>query len=123
MEKEEIIREIQRVASENNGKSPGINTFKKLTGISRDDWRGKYWRNWNDALKEADLEENALQKAYDNDSIIRSIILLTRKYNRYPTLADIKLEKRINKSFPGQKPVNRLGTAKNVLNSLENMQK
>ncbi len=115
MTKEEIIFEIKRTAKENQGKPLGYKKFGKVTGISIHAWRGKYWRNWGDALKESGFEKNKADEAYDNDYIIRNIVLLTRKNERFPTYADALLEKNSNFSFPGYHAIKRLGNKNKLI--------
>jgi hypothetical protein len=55
MDKAQIILEIQRTALENGGCPMGQDRFERLTGISAGSWRGKYWRNWGDAVRAAGL--------------------------------------------------------------------
>ena len=109
MDKKEIIAEIKRTATKNKGKPFGQNLFEKTTGINISSWRGKYWRNWGDALEEAGFERNQLNQAYDDKDMIHCITLLTRKIKQFPTCDDIKIEKHTNKAFPGYDAIKRLG--------------
>ncbi|MBI5071580.1 GIY-YIG nuclease family protein [Candidatus Falkowbacteria bacterium] len=120
MTKEEIILEIKRTADENGGKPLGIRKFCKLTGIPNSAWLGKYWRSWNSAIKEAGLEKNEMKKAYSNEFMIHSIILLTRKNKQFPAQSDMKIEKRINESFPSYEAIFRLGNASKRLELVRN---
>jgi len=109
IEKKEIISEIKRTATENEGKALGTNKFSKLTGIPTSAWLGKYWHRWNDALEEAGFKKNELSTAYDDSFIICCLISLTRKNKQFPIYADIKFEKRTNPSFPSYGAIRRLG--------------
>ena len=99
--KETIIKEIIRTAKANSGKPLGKSKFEKQTGISANDWYGKYWARWGDAIKEAGLTPNEMQGAYDKPFLIEKIILLIRELNRFPTVGEIRLKAHQDKSFPG----------------------
>jgi len=110
MEKAQIILEIQRTASDNGGIPLGRSTFEQETGISVSSWLGKYWRNWGDALKEAGFLPNRPPEAHEQSFLVLSLARLTQKNRRFPTYADMRLEKEADKSFPGREPLYRLGT-------------
>ena len=55
MNKEHILKEIDRTAKENNGTPLGSARFAKETGITKSDWLGKYWTKWSDAVIEAGI--------------------------------------------------------------------
>src|SRR5271166_4248428 len=108
--KEGIIADIQRTASDNGGTPLGQRTFERETGISTASWRGKYWRNWSDALVEAGFVANRAPEAYDQSYLVLSLARLTQKNRRFPTYADMRLERGANKSFPAHHVLTRLGT-------------
>jgi hypothetical protein len=108
--KEAIISEIQRTASENGGVPLGQNTFERETGISTSSWRGKYWRNWGDAVRAAGFAANLKNAAYERSFLIISLARLTKQNGRFPTYADVRLERETNNSFPTHRPLTRLGT-------------
>jgi hypothetical protein len=110
MTKEQIILEIQRTASENGGAPLGLKAFERETGVSVHSWRGKHWRNWSEALKDAGLEPNRPNVAPEQSFLILSLIRLTQKNGYFPTYADMLLEKQTDKSFPNRHAFNRLGT-------------
>jgi hypothetical protein len=91
--KEALIASIQRTATENGGKPLGQRTFERETGISTASWRGKFWRNWGNALMEAGLVPNWAIEAYAESSLILSLVRLTQKNRRFPTYADMRLER------------------------------
>jgi hypothetical protein len=68
--KGQILPEIARTAKENGGKVLGAVRFFKETGIKESDWLGKHWARWNDAVKEAGLQPNARQEAYDDQFLL-----------------------------------------------------
>ena len=108
--KETIISEIQRTASDNGGVPLGQRTFERETGISSSSWRGKYWRNWGDAVRAAGFAANLRNEAHERSFLIMSLARLTKKHGRFPTYADMRLEREINNSFPAHQPLTRLGT-------------
>ena len=61
-----ILGEIKRTADLNGGIPLGRQRFYKEAGIRVADWEGKFWVNWGDAIREAGLEPNKLQKAYSD---------------------------------------------------------
>lgn len=109
MSKDKILSEIRRTAAENNGVALGRERFSKETGISASSWRGKYWERWSDAIKEAGLVENLTPKAHETDFLIESLALLTRKLERFPTYAALRMEKISNNAFPNHTTFHRLG--------------
>lgn len=72
MDKAQIILEIQRTALENGGCPLGQERFERLTGISVGSWRGKYWRNWGDAVRAAGLLANQKKAAHERSFLIAS---------------------------------------------------
>ncbi len=83
MDKQHIIDEIHRTAKD--GKAIGQRLFFKETGIKVDDWRGKYWARWGDALVEAGYSENDWNTAHEEAYIFQSLLQLTRKLGKVPT--------------------------------------
>lgn len=107
--KEAIISEIQRTAINNRGTPLGQETFERETGISTGSWRGKYWRNWGDAVREAGFAANAKNEAHTSVFLIASLANLTRTNKRFPTYADMRLARESDKSFPAHHALTRLG--------------
>jgi hypothetical protein len=108
--KEEILQQIRRIASENAGSAPGTQTFYRETGCKRDDWYGKYWVRWSDALKEAGLTPNQMQEAYEEEFLIEKLIGLAKELGHFPIDGEIKMKVGQDKAFPWpQTFVERLG--------------
>lgn len=63
MDKERIIREIQRTTAANGGSPLGTARFEAATGIKLADWFGVYWARWSDAVREAGFEPNQDRKS------------------------------------------------------------
>jgi hypothetical protein len=102
MDKARILAEIKRTAEENGGAVLGQERFEKETGISSGVWRGKYWRAWSDAVKEAGFAPNRLTEAHSHEALIVCILRLARKLGRYPTQADLSMERQTDRSFPNK---------------------
>jgi hypothetical protein len=100
MEKDHILGEIRRTAEENGGVPLGQNSFVDVTGIAQSQWRGKYWRNWGEAVRAAGLEPNRVKEPHGRAALVLSLTKLTAKLGRFPTQADAMLEKRDDPSFP-----------------------
>ncbi len=92
MERAHILSEIRRVAV--NGKALGAQAFATETGIREHDWRGKHWARWGDALIEAGYTPNQWKGRIDDSFILGSMIALTRKLGRFPTVAEMAFKRR-----------------------------
>lgn len=112
MDKEYIIAEIKRTASENKGKPLGQERFENVTNIKKSAWWGKIWRTWGDAVEEAGFQRNVMQKSYDHSYLIAQLATLTRKNRRFPSSVDLRLEKKENPIFPSHTAFNGVGTQK-----------
>ncbi|MBX3226356.1 MAG: hypothetical protein KIT84_44605 [Labilithrix sp.] len=110
MQKERILAEIKRTASENGGAPLGMHRFQKETGITRDAWLGKFWRRWNDAVQEAGFTPNAPSQPVERDDLLRHLALLTREHGRFPTDADLSLAKVNGAPLPHKHRFRKLGT-------------
>ena len=51
--KEEIIKELQRCAKENGGKTPSSAKFKEITGVGPYDLHKHSWSNYGELVHEA----------------------------------------------------------------------
>jgi len=100
MDKAHIIAEIRRTAVANGGKALGKLRFEKETGIKPQDWYGRYWARWGDALTEAGHLPNSMQDAYDQEFLIEQLIEFTRELGRFPTDGELRLRARSHAEFP-----------------------
>jgi len=98
--REEIIKEIRRVAICNDGKPLGLDAFKRLTGIRESDWRGVFWARWNDALLEAGYPPNEISKKTDDEAVFRALVEVMRYLGKFPTVSEYQLARRRNSSLP-----------------------
>ena len=111
--KEQIIAELKRTATENGGKSLGRDRFSKDTGISENQIH-KHWPTFSAAQFEAGLAPNTLQKAYEKDFLLESLVLLIREINKFPTVANLIMKSNHDKNFPSKDTFRRLGN-KNII--------
>jgi hypothetical protein len=116
--KSEILAEIVRSAQQNGGTVLGVDRFLTETGIKESDWQGKYWARWSDAVKEAGLQRNAFQEAYDEEFLLAKLASLARELGRYPTRPEIRLKARNEKGFPNDKTFSRLGSKRELATKL-----
>jgi hypothetical protein len=117
-EKHDIISEIIRTAKENGNKPLGKGRFLSETGIKESDWSGKHWTKWSDAVIEAGYKPNALIEAYDEDFLIEKLINLIRELGKFPTIAEIRIRKRIDNKIPGDKAFRNLGIQSKQINKV-----
>jgi hypothetical protein len=78
MDKNHIISEIQKTAAANGGVPLGRRRFRAETGVRDTVWWGKHWARWGDALKEAGFAPNTLQRAYDEELLLKKLASLAR---------------------------------------------
>jgi len=109
MNKQHIIDEIKRTAEINGGVPLGRDRFFAETGIHQNDWYGKYWARWSDAVIEAGYSPNKMQGAYENDWIIEKMILLIRELGKYPMSGEFRLKAKQDSSFPSHEVFRRIG--------------
>jgi len=75
MNKSQILEAMKSTTAENNGKPLGMDKFFEKTGITRNDWRGKYWAKWSDAIKEAGFSPNKFSNpAFETDWMIKQLL-------------------------------------------------
>ena len=105
-DKQFILSEIRRTAELNGGKPLGQRAFLTATGIAVHEWLGVHWARWGGALVEAGFEPLEWTVAVDELKIYGTLIPLIRKYGRYPTKAEILIEKRGNSQIPAPNALN-----------------
>lgn len=114
-QKDFIISEIIRTAKQNGDKALGTINFLAETGIKESDWRGRYWAKWGDALLEAGYEPNRFgEEAYEDDFLLTKMIELIKESKKFPTVAEISMKKRQDKTFPSAKSIRRFGSQKEL---------
>jgi len=100
--KQDIIKALQETAKANGGVPLGRYRFEKESGIKPHEW-GKYFARFGDAQIEAGFDPNTLQKAYDDEFIIKKMIGLIRKLGKFPTYGELPIAKNDDPEFPGPK--------------------
>ena len=105
MLREQIIAEIQRLASQNGGTAPGVAAFANATGITQGRWRGVYWARWSDALADAGFAPNALVGKRDSTELLQKVAELCRSLGKVPTYTEMRMHVRKDASFPNDKTV------------------
>ncbi len=100
MKKEHILKEIRRTTEANGGVPFGSRRFFQETGIKVADWRGKIWARWGDAVREAGYAPNERQGAFDETVLIEKFIPVMREFGRFPVVAEMRMKKRSDPTFP-----------------------
>ncbi|HUB67266.1 MAG TPA: GIY-YIG nuclease family protein [Candidatus Methylacidiphilales bacterium] len=100
MKKQDVLDAIRRTAKANGGKPLGMLTFLKETGIRRDDWRGKFWVRWSDAVQEAGFAANTLQIAYGVDQLTLKLVEFARELGHIPLRDEINMKAHSTGTFP-----------------------
>jgi len=109
VDRSQILAEIRRTAEANGGTALGRNRFAAETGIRESDWSGRYWTRWNDALAEAGYPPNRLQERHDDEKLLAALIDEIRRHGRTPTMAELKLRRHQDDTFPNPKTFSRFG--------------
>ena len=50
MNRQQIVAEIVRIALDNGGHAPGMQSFERIAGVKKSDWYPHIWLRWSDAL-------------------------------------------------------------------------
>jgi len=117
VDRQEILDAIRQTATANGGKPLGMGRFFNATGIRPEDWEGRFWARWSDAVREAGFEPNTLQPAFDEGHVLDAYAVLIRKLGRLPTVNEVLLEKRSDPTLPSRTVLTRrfgLGTQTQV---------
>lgn len=105
MKKQHILDEIKRTAAENGGRVLGRARFEAATGIRESDWSGVFWARWNDAVAEAGFAPNALVAAHDEQHLLQKVAELALELGRFPVASEMRLKRRTDPTFPGDKTI------------------
>lgn len=108
MQRNDILREIKRLADENAGTAPGALAFERQTGIRVHEWRGRYWEKWSDALIDAGFAPNVRQPAYERDFLLEKLAQATRYFSGFPTTIQMKMYKQTDEEFPARQTLNKI---------------
>jgi len=107
MDKEHILSEIRRTAE--NGVALGRRRFLDETGIRESDWKGKYWINWSDAVKEAGLSTGKFVQSIDENTLLEKAATLVRELGHFPQMAELNMKRNNDETFPSAKTFRRFG--------------
>lgn len=99
-DKNHILAEIRRTASENDGKPLGMARFFSETGIKITDWQNKFWARWSDALREAGFEPNSLNRRLSDAPLLGSLAGFVRELGHLPSANELKLRAHQDPAFP-----------------------
>jgi hypothetical protein len=105
--REQIIKEIRRLAQENGGQPPGFRLFEQQTGIRQGAWRGVYWARWGDAATEAGFTPNVALAKYDDQFLLSKVAGLCRELGKIPTAMEFRVYGRTHPDFPNHKSIYR----------------
>ena len=83
--KDDVLREIRRIAAENGGVAPGRTAFLDATGIRESDWSGRWWTTWGAAVREAGFEPQRLNPRLDDGLVLAAEQLLPVDSTLIPT--------------------------------------
>jgi hypothetical protein len=110
MDKEHILNEIKRTTISNGGIPLGMDRFLKETGIRITNWKGKYWINWSDAVKEAGFVPNDFKQSYEDEFLLSKVASYIRILGHFPQIAELKIQRNKDPSFPDEGAFRRWGT-------------
>jgi len=115
----QILDEIRRHFEE-TGAAPGLSTFLRAhPDVPPTAFRGLYWAKWSDALAEAGVTAREFTAATDEELLFRPLAELTRSLGRYPSQAELRLQRRRDPSFPVESTLrSRFGTTPRQVMSL-----
>ncbi len=109
MNRENILKEIKRIAAANGGRAPGRLQFESETGVRVSDWRGRLWVRWNDAIREAGLIPNQKNIAYDEAFLIEKFISLMREQGHFPVFSELRFKATSDPEFPSDSTYRKFG--------------
>jgi hypothetical protein len=110
MTKQHILDEIKRTAKANGGLPVGLRKFRSITGIKDNDWLGKHWVRWSEAIEEAGLlSTNSFAVGYDEEFMLKSLVSLIKELHHFPVRAEMKMKRLKDDSFPGEKAFRQFG--------------
>lgn len=102
-----ILSEIRRTATLNGGDPVGVRRFETETGIAEHEWRGSHWARWGDALLEAGFAPLEWTTGLTVEEILNVLARLVRHYGKYPTVSEILISKRSDRTVPTPKALGR----------------
>lgn len=107
--KEDVLREIRRIAAENGGVAPGKVAFFDATGIRESHWSGRWWTTWGAAVREAGFEPQRLNPRLDDEFVLAAAADIVQKLGRFPTSAEIRFQCNADPALPSHNTFRRFG--------------
>ena len=108
MNRDQLLSEIRRIASESGGSPPGKQRFESETGIREHEW-GKCWARWGDALTEAGFKPNTWTQQLPEQELLEKLAAFVRELGRFPVIRELKLKAVRDSNFPSAAPFRRFG--------------
>lgn len=97
--KEEILKDIQKWAKENGGKTPSEEVFCEYAGIKLHNLHKNGWTNYGELVNEAGLTPNKFDKTkYSREQLCEIFIKVVREKDKWPTrsVLDVMHHKDLN---------------------------
>jgi hypothetical protein len=110
--RDQILREIKRMAETNNGQPPGEKTFSQATEIQRDEWRGKYWARWGDACAEAGFVPNSAPLKIAHEAILQKLAEAFSQSGKVMTEPELNIYRRTHPGFPSSTTIGKAFSTK-----------
>jgi len=99
-----ILNEIRRLAVQ-AGRPPGQALFARETLVSEDQWKGKLWAQWGDALTEAGYGPAALNQKLGADEALIRVAEACRAFGKVPTYAEMASYRAKNPALPSSQTI------------------
>jgi len=100
MSKDEILNELRRFVSSNDGLIPGERTFRSATRIKQSAWKGRYWARWTDAVREAGYDPNTLTERIPDETMLLELASFVTDLGRFPVRDEINIAARQRPAVP-----------------------
>lgn len=123
--KEDIVKELKRLAKENGGKTPSEKFLYDNSDIKQYD-RMRYWANYGELVREAGLQPNKFDKTkYSSEELCNLFIKTIREKKSWPTRGILDVKHNNDPKFPTsvtfyKKFGLKKGIAETVLKFIEN---
>jgi hypothetical protein len=109
MKRQQILSEIQRLASIGGGTPPGRVAFERATGIRESDWYPHLWLRWGEALSEAGYTPNKMNASLGEGEILERYVGLIRELGRAPVSGELRRKAHADETFPSHNTFSKFG--------------